>query len=377
MSNICEIGGIHRLKELLVTGNILLVTGKESFKTSGAKKALESQLSMEIESVTQFSDFSINPKFLDALKGAELARNENIQMIVAVGGGSVIDMAKLIKAFIKNAGSEAEIVMGVRKFSDPKIPLIAIPTTAGSGSESTHFAVVYKDNEKYSLADECLLPDRYILDGNLIGSGSNYQKKCQALDALAQSIESAWAIGSTEISRADSFNAISKLWKLIPEVMNRIDYDPNEMQELLEGANLAGKAINVSKTTAAHAWSYAITGQCGLPHGHAVWITLPKIFQIHANALEHEVVDPRGLEHLRNVMNNICKLLGIENPKNAKLELEKFLTSLGLDYEFNVIGLPSEEERLNISRKVNEQRLSNNPVSLLSHTPFIFDYNNS
>ena len=181
-----EFGGLSRLKEfsdLYHKKKILLITGKNSFELSGAKKILLNEL--DKENVIIFNDFSINPKIEDAIRGAELARSKGIDLIIAVGGGSVLDIAKLIKAFFYDKGKEIELLKQSKEVNDPLIPIIAIPTTAGSGSEATHFAVVYIGNEKYSMAAECLLPNAVILDGSLVISGSKYQKTCNALDAMA------------------------------------------------------------------------------------------------------------------------------------------------------------------------------------------------
>ena len=144
---------------------IFVVTGKESFKKCGAKFIVENAL--KDYETTYFSDFEVNPKIEDVLKGVNLIHDNKIELLICVGGGSVIDMAKLIKAFIINKNQAYDIAKGITKVIDPDIPLLAIPTTAGSGSESTHFAVVYINKEKFSVADECLLPSQVILDGNL------------------------------------------------------------------------------------------------------------------------------------------------------------------------------------------------------------------
>ena len=145
--------------------------------------------------------FSINPKLNDAIRGCKIARENNVDFIIAVGGGSVLDIAKLIKALFRACDYELETAIGQDKVIDPEIPIIAIPTTAGSGSEATHFAVVYVGEDKYSLASECLKPDAVILDGSLVTSGNKYLKICNGLDAMAQAIESYWAVGATDESR--------------------------------------------------------------------------------------------------------------------------------------------------------------------------------
>lgn len=364
ISGIGSFNTFRKLEKLYSGKTILLVTGKNSYTNCGAEMILNDAL--KNENVHRFFDFDINPKIEDAQKGVLLAKKAGVNLIIAVGGGSVIDMAKLIKAFYLSPNLSNALAKGEVPVSDPKIPLIVAPTTAGSGSESTHFAVVYIGQEKYSLASKILLPEIVILDGKLIATGSSYQKSCNGLDALSQAIESSWAVGSTEISRKFSYEAVRLCYKYIKEFI-KDGADENSLQRMLDGANLAGQAINISKTTAAHAWSYGITSKYGLPHGHAVWLTLPAIFQIHASANQHNTSDPRGAEHLNNIMLKLMKLLSIKDLNQTRLELSEFLTNINVESDMINLGLTTKNERYTLSQNVNMQRMSNNPVALNSN----------
>jgi len=208
---ISGLGSVNQLGEIKAKfrpRRTLLVSGRGSFAASGAEAAVVQHFTAD--ELVRFCDFAINPKIEDALKGVSFARSNAVDLILAVGGGSVLDMAKLIKAFISKPDRANDIAEGKHKALDPGIPLVATPTTAGSGSEATHFAVVYKGTSKYSLASPIILPDATILDGNLIQSNSSFQKAVNGLDALAQGIESAWAVGATEESRAFAFEAVNR-----------------------------------------------------------------------------------------------------------------------------------------------------------------------
>lgn len=372
MKLISEYGGLQSLNELdIVTGDgaILLVTGKQSYELSGANKIIE-QWARNRQTV-RFSEFSINPKIEDAIRGAELARRHKIQAIVAIGGGSVLDMAKLIKTFFHSPGDEYGLARGKQTLSDPDLPLVAIPTTAGSGSEATHFAVVYIGAEKYSLASKFLLPDAVILDGKLVQSGSKYQKTCNALDALAQGIESFWACGSTNESRNHSTRALSGIWDLINSYVHSNCTDQTS-QKMLEAAHFAGKAINISKTTAAHAWSYALTGGYGIPHGHAVWMTLPSIFRAHYNAPMDQVIDPRGFEHHTEIMQSLCTILDLDPTKDLEELLKQRLHDLEIASDFSSFGIVTKRDRQAICENVNMERMNNNPIKLDAEIHRIF-----
>jgi alcohol dehydrogenase len=367
------IGSLSQLSDIRAEFNaktVMIVTGKASYALSGAKSIVDAAL--QDDNVVQFNDFDVNPKIEDAERGVALAIEAGVDLIVGIGGGSVMDMAKLIKAFFTAPEKSKELTKGELAMTDPGIPMVLVPTTSGSGSEATHFAVVYIGLDKYSLASQLLLPDGVILDGYLTASTSPYQMACNGLDALAQAIESAWAAGSTEQSREYSFRAVSLCAKYLKEVLAPGACE-DALQGMMEASNLAGKAINISKTTAAHAWSYAITSHYGVPHGHAVWLTLPSIFEMHAMASVDVVTDPRGMEHFTEIMTRLMDIWGITSAANSASHLKSYLQSINVESDMKVIGVDTAEKRAFLSKQVNMQRMSNNPVGLTqTHVSQIF-----
>ena len=358
-----DFGGLSNLGDIVKSYNVrrvLVVTGGKSFQSSEAKAILSECL--KGYHVTYFSDFEVNPRLIDAQRGVKLAIENTIELIISIGGGSVLDMGKLIKALYSNPDEAVNLATGVKKVTDPNIPLVAIPTTAGSGSESTHFAVVYVEGEKYSLADKCLLPADIILDGNLTLSSSRYQKACNVLDALSQSIESAWAVGSTEESQILSFAALELCIENLLDFVNEKD-NCIAAQAMIMAANLAGQAINITKTTAAHAWSYGITKNYDVPHGHAVWLTLPKIFALCDNSCPEIVVDSRGHAYLLGVMDRLKNILNISPDRDIEEYFSSLLSSIGIKGDMAnelKIGL---KDRAVLSKQINMQRMANNPIS--------------
>ena len=360
---ISGLGSISKLINILENKeakNILLVTGKKSFLTSGAAEA--SEPIFKKFNVRRFHDFEINPKLEDALKGTEIARNNNIDTIVSIGGGSVIDIAKLILAFLKPGQDIEKIINGNIKAKDSGVSHITVPTTAGTGSESTHFAVVYSNRIKYSVAADFLIPKIVVLDGMLILSNNSMQKASNGLDALAQAIESHWACGSTRESKSFSRKALPILFRKLPNIVSG-EAEKEEFQNFIVASNLAGKAINISKTTSPHAFSYSFTSKYSIPHGQAVWLTLPKIFEIHKNALDREERNIFNYDALQKSIDEIISLLGI-NQINISNELKNFVLDLGLECKMEKLGLDTKKARLEIVEKVNLERLKNNPVIL-------------
>ena len=357
------LGSILKLNDLLVENNsknILVVSGKRSFALSGAERVLKSLTSNY--NFIRFKDFDVNPKFEDALNGTLIAQENNVDTVISIGGGSVIDMAKLIIAFIAPNQDYHSIVKGYYSPIDKKIPHISIPTTAGTGSESTHFAVVYLNNKKYSVEASFLLPNSIILDGQLAISNPPLNRANNGLDALAQAIESHWSVGSNEKSRSYSREAIPILYNNLPKLVSG-KAEKQDFQDFIFASNLAGKAINISKTTSPHAFSYAFTSKYGIPHGQAIWLTLPKIFGIHINALQRDKLNVKNFDKSKFLIQEIIDLLGLSEINLVK-NLEEFVLDLGLECSMEKLGLNKKFDRNQIVKNVNHQRLKNNPVSL-------------
>lgn len=304
-----------------------------------------------------FDKFTANPKYEEVCNGVKLFNSEKCDAIVALGGGSAVDVAKCIKLFAKMDNSELYFK---QKFTDNGIPLIAIPTTAGTGSESTKFSVMYYDGVKQSVSDESIIPDYVFLDSTLLYSLPIYQKKCTMLDALCQAIESWWSVNSNDESKEYSKIAIEKIINNYKGYI--FDCDPKSAEEILLGSNFAGRAINLTTTTAAHAMSYKMTTLYGIPHGHAVCISLPYIWQYMINN-PNECVDVRGSEYLLKTFEDIAKTLGAQTANDAVVIFENLLKELEI-----TAPAATEDELLLLASSVNLQRLGNNPVKLEKDT---------
>lgn len=361
-----DFSGIYRGKK------ILLVTGKRSFSLSGAQEELEKILAGQALEV--FSDFDVNPKVEDAFRGAQLARDFGAEVIISVGGGSVLDMAKLIKAFStqQKMSEIADDIEHSRLHVSSDMPLIAVPTTAGSGSEATHFAVVYVAGRKYSVAAQCLRPNAVVIDGKLAMTGDKYAKACNAMDATAQAIESFWAVDSTEESRNYAREALRLVWPLLSNFDSCLT-EEKPAQQLAEAAHFAGQAINISKTTAAHAWSYGITSDYNIPHGHAVWLTLPEIFAAHLRASDEVITDPRGPTYFKRIMQELCYLLGFDEKKSVIETFHEIMISLLAEPSMEMLGMTRKAQRRKLSENVNLERMANHPINLSYAKKKIFD----
>lgn len=335
---------------------IFLVTGKKSFELSGAKEFIE--FATNGKSVVRFSDFEQNPKYEQALLGTKLFLESNCDIVIAIGGGSVMDMAKLINIFAANPElNELEIVKDSSKIKNTGKTLIAIPTTAGTGSEATHFAVVYHENKKYSVAHPSLLPKVAGLNSELTLSQPKYLTACAGLDALSQAIESYWSVNANEESQQYAEEAIVLLIKNLEKAVNHPDIV--NRKQVLYGSFLAGKAINISKTTAAHAVSYAFTTYYAIPHGHAVFLTLPEFIEYNSKVTEEDMNDPRGSRYTLNCINKICDILKVNSAIEAKQFLRQLAANINIELSLDELGIVGFESK--VADSVNMERLGNNP----------------
>ena len=144
--------------------NILIVTGEKSFDNSDIADRLMPLLSGY--KVRRYSNFSSNITIEDLNKGIEITKYFLPDIIIAIGGGSVIDMAIQINIFAKHDNFSNIIINDQSKLGEKLCPLIAIPTTTGTGSEETHFAVIYVDKKKYSVASKEMIPEFKIIDSS-------------------------------------------------------------------------------------------------------------------------------------------------------------------------------------------------------------------
>lgn len=318
---------------------VFLVRGKKSYQLCGAEQVIDEALEKITSDIMSFHDFEENPKIEDVEKGLSLLADFNPDLIIAIGGGSVLDISKLIRFFHSYEGDPTG-----NKFEKRNnlIPLLALPTTAGTGCETTHFSVMYKDKVKYSVEHDDILPDYAFIYPPFTYNNPPYLTACTGFDALAQGIEAYWNVNATEESDEYAIKAIQLLWSNLPIAVN----SPTEeiRNKVAEGAYWAGRAINITKTTAPHAFSYPFTTYYGYPHGHAVALTFPYFLKWNLDAISNK----SKKYHLLMLLNM--------NEQTSYKDMKKYLLQIQLDMINNNINLNNIIENVNISR------LRNNPV---------------
>lgn len=303
-----------------------------------------------------FDQFTPNPLYEQVCSGVEMFLSNQCDTIVAIGGGSTIDVAKCIKLFCRLDPSRNYLE---QEYKDNGIPLIAIPTTAGTGSESTRYAVIYYQGKKQSITHTSIIPNYAILEPKLLATLPLYQKKCTLMDALCQGIESWWSVNSTDESKQYSQKAIEMILQHWHDYI--VNNTPDAADAIMTAANYAGRAINITQTTAPHAMSYKLTSLYGLPHGHAVAVCLPDVWQYMLENMDC-CVDERGPEYLNRIFLDIAQMFNVPQPPQAIRQFRTMLQQMELAHPH------PKENRLQeldiLCTSVNPTRLKNNPVQL-------------
>ena len=305
-------------------------------------------LNMDIPYVI-FNKFTPNPLYDDVVEGVNCFKENECDAILAIGGGSAMDVAKCIKLF---ATLDTDKVYLEQDFKDNDILLIAIPTTSGTGSESTRYAVIYYEGKKQSVTHDSIIPKYAILDYRNLNTLPIYQKKCTMMDALCQSIESWWSVNATEVSRDYARKALTGIIKYMDSYIANAEEGNKEM---MIAANYAGKAICISQTTAAHAMSYKITSLYKIPHGRAAFMCLPYVWKYMWDVVKKE----KELE-LKDLFMEIAGAMDCESVDESIAKLGMFNKKLFAGDHVTV----SMDDVEALASSVNSTRLENNPVKL-------------
>ena len=349
---------IHLKKYLKGNIKVFLLTGKKSFKKCGAFEFIKSMSSVNFTHIIDVSNKII--ELDEAIKIKNLLKESESEVIVAIGGGGVIDMAKLINILLFNNHEKVSFLKKYKSIKQEFLPLYVLPTTSGTGSEETSFATVFYKNRKYSINHPNLIPTLSIVDPDLTFSLPSYVTACSGFDALSQCIESYWSISSTNKSRNYSVKGMKLITKNI--VNATLKNSKFAKHEMAIAANLSGKAINISKTTAPHSLSYEITRKLGIPHGHAVSLLLGKFFLIN-NSIKR-IRKPLNMKIKQNREKKIFKYLSAKSAYEAHKKWYKLMDTCGLKTDFTKLGLRNKKNIKLFVDNVNVERLKNHPIIL-------------
>jgi phosphonate metabolism-associated iron-containing alcohol dehydrogenase len=275
---ISGVGCINKLNSLVETGNWLLLTSP-GFTKRGYSEQLKSKLNNI--NLFVFDKISPNPELEELESMTNFYRNKLIIGIIALGGGSVLDAAKILSVTLCSS-LDKPLIQTLRESKpykwERKLHLITIPTTSGTGAEVTPFATVWDKpfNRKYSVVGDDVFPDVALMDPELSLTLPDFETLYTGLDSISHALESLWNISRSPISESLCVHSLELSLSTLPRIQigNLNIEDRAKMQQ---ASLLSGLAISQTRTAIAHSISYPLTSHYNVPHGIACSFTLPTI----------------------------------------------------------------------------------------------------
>lgn len=333
-----------------LSARVALFYGRNAMMKIGAIDRIKELLpNCEIE---HYGGISPNPDRVDI--EAVLRGWEKTDWVIGLGGGSVLDFAKSV-AFLVNQDKPLRTFLGRDKTEpvQPSVPVVALPTTSGTGSEVTPWATVWsrEEDRKYSLHSSEMFPKCAIVDPSLTVSLPPYTTAYTGFDALSHALEAFWSRHANPVSDLYAVEAIGLILAHLGPVMDELD-DIGHRAALAQASLFAGMAFSNTKTTAVHSVSYPMTLHYGVPHGVACSLTLSEFSKYNLGA-----IDPAKVSRL-------LARSGDDDPEMFAQHIEALAHEVGLPVTLEQAGIPREGVEVILAEGFHPERVVNNPRQL-------------
>lgn len=328
--------------------NGLIVSTNFFVKNNFADKMLKDS---EGSIVSIFSGIEPNPTVKNVDDCSNFIKENNIEFIIALGGGSALDCAKAAATIALTEDSIKKYHGTNIKLPKKHLPLIAIPTTAGTGSEVTCVSVLTDSDlkKKAPIVSDGFYPDYAIVDPTLTYSMTPYITACTGIDVLSHAIEGYWSKNHQPICDALAIYASELVFKYLYKAYCEPE-DTIAREKMAEASLIAGMAFSIPKTTASHACSFPLTNIYHIPHGEACGLTLDYFARINKDVEDGRLQEFSKKLGFKNVDEMADEILNLKKKMNLKCDLK----------DFNLMDTDIEE-LVKISRHPN---LYNNPVEI-------------
>lgn len=327
---------------------IVLVVGGH-FRKSEAFNALREKLYSGGKEVIVYGD-SIKTSNFDTVNDlTNFTRENQPDVVVAIGGGTIIDTAKCAVILARNLGRVEDYLIDGKKIMKEGVNFVAVPTTAGTGSEVTPWAVVwdYKNHEKYSLSSPLMFARLAIVDPSLTDELPPKITAETGMDALTQAIEAFWSKLHNPTSDKYALQAIRLIMENLTVAVN--NPDKKSRDTMAKGSLFTGLAFSNTKTTICHSLSYPITIHWKVSHGQAVSVTLPKMIEYSLPFLEKE----------RREM--ILSAIDVKTSEEAAEKIGVLMKSIGLATKLSELGITEKDLDIIVKEGYNSDRMNNAP----------------
>lgn len=314
------------------------------------KSGLAEKIKEIVGGAEVFCNVSPNPDVSEVNRCTELIKTEGTDVIIAVGGGSSLDLAKA--ASVKVEKIEECYAAGV---PCEHLPVIAVPTTAGTGSETTCVSVLTdrRTGRKAPLNCESFYPQTAVIDPELTYTVPPYVTASCGLDVLCHAVEGYWSRGHLPVCDALAVYAVKTVFRNLPKAVKN-GQDEEAREKMAEASVMAGLAFNLPKTTASHACSFPLTSLYHIPHGEACALTLDFFTRVNEK-------DERVRE--------LAAELGYENVSAFADDIARLKKEVGLRMDLADLNL-SDEQVCELVRLSHHPNLKNNPVEITDEILF-------
>jgi alcohol dehydrogenase class IV len=330
----------------------LIVTGKSSAKKSGLYDKVKDSLSAEgIESVL-FDKVAQNPLTTTAEEGAAFAKENGCDVVVAIGGGSIMDCAKAIAFLAVNDGDINDYIFN-RKHSEEALPLVLIPTTCGTGSEGNGFAVLTNpvNGDKKSLRCNAIVAKVSIVDPECMMTMPKKVLASVGFDALCHNMEAYTTKAAQPFTDALSIYAVQLIADSLVKLYTAEDESPETWEKITVASTIGGMVINTAGVTLAHGMEHPASGLKDIVHGHGLAALTPAIIEAsYAGAPEKFAA--------------ISKILGGSSAEDCADQIRALLKKLDLAVTLSDLGIQEKDISWMAENcmKVSAASVANNPV---------------
>ena len=295
--------------------SVFLVTGSQSLRDQGTLQRVLSDLSSF--SVNLYEGVPPFPSSDQIDQAVEVCRRKGSDLVVAVGGGSAIDLAKLVAVLMANPGPSVEYGNTKRQIEHRGLPFIAVPTTSGSSSEVTSAAAIWDMDQKasYGVLNPLMFPDVALVDPDLAMSMPRALAAAAGMDAFTSAFESYWSVESQPMTDALALEVI-RLYSRNLEASCR-NGDRAARTNCSLAATVSGVGYINSRPNVCHAFSRPLTLLWGIAHGEAVGVSLPACLEWNAQAIPEKLpalwdtLDVGGLEEAQESLTNLMETCGL------------------------------------------------------------------
>ena len=382
---------LEELKNVMDKKRVFIVTDTFLFENGYTRVVTDKLNELGIEHTT-FSNVAPDPNLACAKEGANLMSEFKPDCIIAIGGGSAMDAAKIMWVLYEHPEVDfldmAMRFMDIRKrvYTFPKMGekayFIAIPTSAGTGSEVTPFAVITDESTgvKYPLADYELLPNMAIVDSDMMMNAPKGLTSASGIDALVHAIEAYASMMATEFTDSMAIEAIKLIFKYLPRAYEKGGEDPEAREKMAHAATLAGMAFANAFLGIAHSMGHKLGAFHHLPHGVTVSLVLNEVMRFNSAEVPEKMGTFPQYDHPHTLRRyaEIAEALAIDGSDDNE-KLEKLLTkinelkdSIGIKHTIKDYGI-EEEAFLSTVDEMSEQAFDDQCTGANPRYPLISD----